>query len=421
MLPDGRSILLVAQFSPPSFVVAARRVAGMTKYLSRLGYRVTILTSRFSGEASIEGADAVVRTSDLLASSLNWRRRHVRAPAGKASTTSPPSRLESVVVPDVSLVSWLPFALAAAGGLRRRVRPDCVITTSPPQSAHLLGLRLARLGIPWIAEFRDGWRFERPRGDWPLRAQRAIDARLERTVVRRADALVAVTTPIAEDLERRFGRRVKLITNAFDPDDVDGGAPGTDSLLRPERFSIVHTGSMGFTGATARPLVEALRLLRHEAPAVAARLELVFAGLLSTDEAALLERSDLAGLVRCVGSLGRSSVLQLQRAADLLLVVTEGSRRTSVATGKLFEYLATSRPILVLGSETEAARIVLAAKRGTATSADDPRAIAEALRSLVEDGPPALADRDELERYSWRELAAAYGVFVNEVCAAAKP
>jgi glycosyltransferase involved in cell wall biosynthesis len=415
--PDHRSILLVAQFSPPSFVVAARRVAGMTKYLSRLGHRVTVLTSRFSGEGPIEGAEAVVRTSDLLASSFNWRRRHVKTPVGRAATTSPPSRVESLVVPDVSLVSWLPFALAAAGGLRRRERPDCVITTSPPQSAHLLGLRLARLGIPWIAELRDGWRFERPRGDWPRRAQRALDARLERSVVRRADAVVAVTSPIAEDLERRFARRVTLITNAFDPDDVDTGGSGVDSLLDPERFSIVHTGSMGFTGASARPLVEALGLLRDEAPEVAAGLEVVFAGLLSTEEARLLERPDLAGIVRCVGSLERSSVLDLQRAADLLLVVTEGARRTSVATGKLFEYLATSRPILVLGSQTEAARIVVAAKRGTATSADDPGAIASALREAVERRLPPAADRDEVERYSWPRVAAAYAALVDEVCA----
>jgi hypothetical protein len=414
--PAGRSILLVAQFSPPSFVVAARRVAGMTKYLARLGYRVTVLTSEFSGEGPIEGAAAVVRSPDLLASSLNWRRRHVKTPAGKAATTRPPSRLESVVVPDVSLVSWLPFALRAARGLVRSEPTDCVITTSPPQSAHLLGLRLARHGIPWIAELRDGWRFERPRGDWSLHAQRSLDDRLEQKVVRRASAVVAVTRPIAEDLERRFGRRVALITNGFDPEDADSPA-AADPLLDPGRFSIVHTGSMGFTGASAKTLVAALRLLREQAPEVAARLEIVFAGLLSTDEARLLESPDLNGLVRCVGSLERPSVLQLQRAADALLVVTEGARRTSVATGKLFEYLAASPPIVVLGVETEAARIVLATRRGVATSADDPQAIFEALRRLVEEGGSPEPDRAELERYSWPGLAAAYAAVVDEVCA----
>jgi glycosyltransferase involved in cell wall biosynthesis len=412
-----RSVLLVAQFSPPSFVVAARRVAGMTKYLSRLGYAVTVLTSEESGDGPVEGAAEVVRTSDLLASSLNWRRRRVRVPA-KAATASPPSSLESVVVPDISAVSWAPFALRAARTLVRRERPDCVITTSPPQSAHLVGRLAARRGVPWIAEFRDGWRFERARGDWPLRAQRALDDRLERTVVLRAEALVAVTSPIAVDLEGRFGRSVELITNGFDPDDVDVGRQERHPLLDPERISLVHTGSMGFTGGTTRHLVAALRRLREEAPQVAARLEVVFAGLLSTEEMELLGSPDLVDSVRCVGSLEPASVLQLQRASDVLLVITEGARRRSVATGKLFEYLATSRPILVLGSETEAGRIVVDAGRGVATPGEDPAAIASALRQLVEEGLPPLADRELVERYSWRDLAAAYAAVIDGVCAA---
>jgi len=174
---------------------------------------------------------------------------------------------------------------------------------------------------------------------------------------------------------------------------------------------------MGFTGGTTKPLVEALRLLRHEAPDVASKLEVVFAGLLSTDEAELLESPDLAGIVRCVGSLERASVLQLQRAADVLLVVTEGARRRSVATGKLFEYLATDRPILVLGSETEAARIVLATRRGEATAADDPRAISAALRRVVEENLGLLPDLDELGRYSWPVLARDYAALVDRVSA----
>jgi hypothetical protein len=413
----GRSILLVAQFSPPSAVVAARRVAGMTKYLARRGDRVTVLTSAISGDGRIEGADAVVRTRDLLASSLNWRWR--RTGDGGAATPSPPSRLELVVVPDVAVVSWLPFAVPAARRLTREGRLDCLITTSPPRSAHLLGLRLSRRGVPWIAELRDGWRFEPPRGDWPLAAQRALDDRLEAAVVRQADAIVAVTSPIAEDLERRYGRPIDLITNGFDPDDVQlDGARGGDSLLDPERLSIVHTGSMGFTGGSTRSLVNALRLLREEEPEVAANLEVVFAGLLSSDEAELLGSPDLAGIVRCIGSLERPSVLQLQRAADVLLVVTEGASRRSVATGKLFEYLATSRPILVLGAETEAARIVASTDRGAATSATDPREIAATLSRVVEDDWRSRAHRDGVERFSWAELAGTYGALVDRVCAA---
>jgi glycosyltransferase involved in cell wall biosynthesis len=244
--------------------------------------------------------------------------------------------------------------------------------------------------------------------------QRALDTRLEREVIRRADAIVAVTSPIGDDVQRRFGRRAELITNGFDPDEVrDGG--DDDFLVDPQRFSFAHTGSMGFTGASTRHLVEALGLLHDEAPQFTNGLEFVFAGLLSTDEAELLGTRRLAEIVRCVGSLERSDVLRLQRAADALLVVTEGAKRPSVATGKLFEYLATSKPILVLGEGTEAARIVVASGRGVATSANDPRAISEAIRRTVQDGRRSLDDRQGLERYSWPQLAAQYAAVIEEV------
>ena len=121
-------------------------------------YSITVLTSVASGQGPIEGAERVVRTADALASPLNWRRRHFEAlGGGSGAVYATPSRLESVVVPDLALAGWVPFALSRALRLTRGQRFDCVLTSSPPQSAHLLGLALRRRGVPWIAELRDGW------------------------------------------------------------------------------------------------------------------------------------------------------------------------------------------------------------------------------------------------------------------------
>jgi glycosyltransferase involved in cell wall biosynthesis len=108
-------------------------------------------------------------------------------------------------------------------------------------------------------------------------------------------------------------------------------------------------------------------------------------------------------------------VLALQRAADWLLVITEGDRRKSVATGKLFEYLAAGRPVLVLGNGTEAARIAADAGAALAVSAADPRAIAEGLQQVHES---AVAPRSpgNVEQYSYTVLAARLGELIEDVC-----
>jgi len=401
-----KRVLLVSQLAPPSGLIAARRIAALTKYLSRQGLELTVLTSRLSGEGPIEGAAEVVRTPDLLASGLNWRRRQLEVLSeGAPGDYGRPSRLQSLLVPDPAAVSWLPFALPRARRLVREREYDVVLTTSPPQSAHLVGGALARRGLPWIAELRDGWTFQPPRPDWPLAPLRALDRRLERTL-RGASAVVGVTGPIAADLQERLGVPAHVITNGVDPEELPGGS---GPPLDPARHSFVHTGRVEVTGASLGPLLAALRSLGPESA-----VEVVFAGPLSSDEAAELGSEDLSGLVRVAGNLDRPTTLALQRAADTLLLVTEGARRTSVATGKLFEYLAADKPILVLGDETEAARIVAETGTGAATSATDPAAIAAALTRAAE-GNGFQPDTAALAQYVWPALSARYAELIESV------
>jgi glycosyltransferase involved in cell wall biosynthesis len=204
-------------------------------------------------------------------------------------------------------------------------------------------------------------------------------------VLSQADAVIGVTSPIVEDVRARLSLDAELITNGYDPEDVPPDPKEPDPLLSPDRHSLVHTGRLSLSGVSLERLLDGVRMARED-PATHG-LELVFAGSLAEEERRLLAAPDLAGAVRFVGWLERPRALVLQRAADTLLVVTEGAGRPSVATGKLFEYLSAGRPILVLGEETEAARIVSQVGSGFAVSASDPREIADALRRLVLDPP----------------------------------
>jgi glycosyltransferase involved in cell wall biosynthesis len=401
----GRSILLITHFYPPSEMVAARRPAGFAKYLERLGHRVTILTSRAWGAENVPGEPAteVVRTRDLMDSGLNWRRGQLEAWTGAgpaadySAEVSWPAR---VVVPDVALLTWLPFVVAAGRRLARRRRFDCVLTTSGPESVHLAGLALARSGMPWIADFRDGWGFESLH-DWPTAPQWALDRRLEEAVVRRADGVCAVTQPIAADLSERVGVDAWTITNGYDPDDA-ATAEGVDGLLDSGAHSILHAGRMASSQRSPAPVLEALRRLDRDSPEVAARVRLVLAGPLTSAEREMLDDPALRGRVQLLGSLPRPRVLGLEQAADSLLLLTAGSRRGE-ATGKLYEYLSAGRPILVLGDRTEAARIVADAGAGIAVAADDPGAVAGALERLVAgDIAPTAAP----EQYGYPAIAA---------------
>ena len=364
---------------------AARRAAGLTKYLARAGHSVSVLTSVMSGSGPISGAAHTVRTRDLLVSPLNWRRSGLAALQGDAQATvaAAPSALAAWAVPDLQLLGWTPFAIARAIGLARREQLDCVITTSPPASAHLIGLALRSYGPAWIADFRDGWTFESQRPDWAHPWLGALDRRLEREVVQRADAVSAVTQPIADDLAERFRRPVTTITNGFDPESVEVADEDGKGHLSSDRRSLVHTGTLSYGGRSIQPLVEAFRILHSTSQGAADALEIALVGPVTDAERDAVNRAGMSHAFSLPGSLPHDQTLAVQRAADGLLVIT-GPGQTGVATGKLYEYMAAGRPILVIGDDTAAAQIVERSGAGIAVARDDPTALAHALRRFAE-------------------------------------
>jgi glycosyltransferase involved in cell wall biosynthesis len=401
-----RTILLVAHLAPPSPLSAARRSAGFAKHLGRRGHRVVVLTSKLSGDGPVEGAARVVRAGDLMTTRLNWRRGSFDALQGTAQGAAPPpSRLEHVVVPDLALVSWIPFALPRALRLARSERFDVVWTTGPPQTTHLIGLALRRLhGIPWVADVRDGWRFERHHTEFPLAAQRRLDGWLERKLIGGADALTAISEPLARDARERLGQpRAVCLSNGFDLDELEplAGSP-PDGVLDPHRHSLLFTGRIGYVGRSPTPLLAGLRALRDTDPEAAAKLEVLFAGPLRDDERAEIEAPDLAGLVRTLGSFDRETTMRLQRAADALLLLT--TDQASETGQKLYEYLAADRPVFVVGDRTEAARVVEAAGAGLAVPLRDPAAIAAGLARVAR-GEVSGGDGSIARRFDYSVLA----------------
>lgn len=411
-------ILLAAYYYPPLNSIGARRPYALAKWLRRRGHEVTVLTSVNAGRGPDDAPSRLVRTRDLLATGMNWRGESHDVVTGRSDATwdPGPGLWGSIFVPDVQLVSWMPFAVGAALRLQRRGGFDAVVTTSPTEVVHAVGLALQRRGVPWVADLRDGWRFEAPREEWPLAAQRRLDGALERLVVTRADRVVTVSEPLSEDLRRRHGVAAETIANGFDPDDVAADAP-PPGAIDPAKLTLVHTGGLGME-RTLRPLLEGLARLAREDPSIRDRVELVLAGQQTAEQQALYAEPAFAPFVRHLRFLARPDALALQRAADVLVLVTSGTR-TGEVTGKLFEYLAAGPPLLVLGAGSAAGRIVEQAGAGLVVPTRDADAAEGALRRILAGDVPS-ADRAAAARYAYPALAARYEGVLEQAIASAQ-
>ena len=381
-------LLLVAYFYPPCRDTGALRPASMSKWLARLGHEVAVLTTSAYGEGEVEGVD-VVRTADAQ----RWRARRQGGEVGSMfdadSYTGRPHPLSRVLVPEPLVAAWAPFAHRRALKLVRERSFDAVITTSPPESAHLIGHALARRGLPWVADVRDAWTFEPLRPAFPTGLQRRLDERLERRWLGAADTVICVSEPAAEDLRRRRIADPVLIPNGWDPELSDTEAPAGDELFDRKRASLLYTGRFGSYGRDPAALVEGMKRLAARHPDAAAKLELVIAGPLTEAEAELFAADVSPARIVRAGSVPRERALALQRAADVLLLIAQPAR-SQLLNIKLFEYLAAGKPVLALAAGTEAGRVVEEIG-GQAVRADDPEAIATALARVAdrELAPPA--------------------------------
>ena len=280
------------------------------------------------------------------------------------------------LLPDAS-VTWLPTAVPTAVRLVRREGIDAVITTSPPNSMNLIGAAVKRLtGIPWIADLRDSVvgnadvRFN----SRAVQAKEKVLQQVVRLIARSADAVVAVSEPIADEV-RAFdpAGEVRVIPNGCDFDDFAGL-----EYRSGERFRFSHTGSF-FGKRDPRPFLSALAASGLED--VVAR----FAGDFKAADREWVEQLGLGDRLELLPYLPHREALELQRdsEANLLLLPEAAGRGRIVPSGKIFEYLAAERPILAaVPTDGAAADLVRETGAGVVVAPDDERGLREAILGL---------------------------------------
>ena len=396
-------LLLVTYYFPPSGGAGVQRTLKFTKYLRAAGVEPVVLTVEAGAYPSLDpslAADVppgvrVVRTRALdpfgLYGALTGRSRRDAVAVGSIETDSAAQRAAlwlraNVFLPDAR-VGWVPFAARAARRLARAGEVDAVLTSGPPHSTHLVGLRLQRelrrRGLPWIADFRDPWTGINFAGELPMTAAaRALDARLERRVLRAADAVVTVSPTWARELEAKGGLgpgAVRVIENGFDPDDFppddvppggaapgEGGAGGT--------FELTHVGSL-YGSRDPAALWQAAAALRARGEADGLRIRLV--GRVDEAARASLRRYGLGDVVREDGVVSHAEAVRAMRRAGLLFLSIEPvANAAGILTGKLYEYLASGRPVLALGPpDGDAARLLRRVGAGSVVAWGDAEAV----------------------------------------------
>ena len=260
---------------------------------------------------------------------------------------------------------------------------DLIVSTGPPQSMHIIGMKLAReTGLPWIADFRDPWtKIFYFKHLSMTRATERWHRRMEKRVLDEASVVVAVSPLVQQEFQNMTQTPVELITNGFDECDFEQGAPDQSWVSHPDPdqatnidldqksrlaaggpdkdFVITHTGLFAADGnPTTLWKVLAAKCTKDEE--FRKHLRIRFVG--KTDDAILeaVRAEGLAGHLTDMGYQPHAVAIREQRTASLLILpLRKEPEYRAVLPGKLFEYLASWRPVLGIGQPDGAMSMIL--------------------------------------------------------------
>jgi len=365
-----KKVLVIAYYFPPLGMGGVQRVMKFCKYLPQFGWQPVVLTVKNihyyakdpTLEQEIRGLK-IFRTESLDPARINAKLPGKNnTPEFQLRTNFPPRSFQSLGVhlmreiffPD-SKILWLPFAVREGAQIIEKENIDLIFSTAPPISSHLIAHLLKKhYHLPWVADFRDYWSSSdyipthTPLHCWMYR-------KFTHSIIASANGIIAVSSPIIETINSENPDTTALfevITNGFDWEDFSSIQP-----RKFTKFTIIYSGNLNPL-RSPEPFFRALSLLFRENPQLPEKISVIFLGQHFDIDLSHLP-DDIAESISFISYLPHRQSLEYLLGADLLLFLLAPQSAPGVVTGKIFEYLATQKPILAIMPEHVAAKDIV--------------------------------------------------------------
>ena len=416
-----KKLLLITYYWPPSGGAGVQRWLKLSKYLALQGVEVHILTvnPKKASYTTIDKSllkdvhqNLIIHTTDSF-EIINYYSKIVgkkNVPSAGFSNVNNNSIIQKTVnslrsnlfIPDPRK-GWNKYAYKKALQIINKHNINTVITTSPPHSTQLIGLKLKKSSnINWIADLRDPWTdiyYYHLLGHSKL--SKSIDKKFEKSVIEHSDKILTVSKGLSEifqsksDLEA--SDKIIIMPNGYDPDDFNKQLP---KIKKDNHFVISYTGTIS-NQYEPDVFFNALKNIK-----TSKNIKLQFVGSISSD---LIDSIKSLGIeLEIIPTVPHDEIVNYQQMADaLLLVIPKVSNAKGILTGKLFEYLASKKPIIaIVPEESDAREIIEDCKAGICFTRNESKKLQIELERLIHSTQPKISpDQMKVESFSRKNQA----------------
>lgn len=355
-------ILFVVTAFAPKNVIGSIRPSKIAKYLIRQGHQVTVLMPPVPENepqdpllkgGEMDQVDRVLVSYGSAYGKIRQRYKDSKA-AAPAMQTPQGKGFKLFLRFAYTTLSDMLWANRAKSVLKQRFKKDefdAVISSYPNVATHWVAAYARKNGLAkrWVADFRDPMVYE-----WQPGFQRLINRFLQRRVEKRADAVTVVAGDIMQKFPLADERGVlHWVSNGFDPSDLSAldDKPKTSLSFAGEKDQLIFAYAGGLYGGKRdlSALFSALGALIQKGVFKKEDLVFRFAGSDLEILRGFARPFGLEDIIVSLGRVDRQTALFMQQSSDILVICSHNTKQDQgILTGKAFETLMLSRPVLTL-------------------------------------------------------------------------
>ena len=393
-----KRVLIITYYWPPTGGSGVQRWVKFAKYLPSLGWQPVIYTPEnpeqlavdHSLEKEIPEGVEIIKTHITEPYELYKKFLHKSGHTKEAVEVNPVNAQNKSLAQKAAM--WVRGNLFRPDPRCLWIRPsvkflkkyleehpvDLNVSTGPHQSMHLIGRRLSmQTGLPWIADFRDPWtKIFYFKHLSMTKATERWHHRMEKKVLDDATAVVAVSPLVQQEFQAMTQTPVELITNGYDECDFSGEKE-TAAAGGPEKdFTITHTGLFAADG-NPTVLWDVLAEKCNKDENFKKLLKIKMIGKTDAQIISSIKDSGLGENLIDMDYQPHAAAISAQRTASLLILpLRKEPEYKAVLPGKLFEYLASWRPVLGIGQPDGAMSMILnTTKTGVVLNWEDRKSV----------------------------------------------
>lgn len=361
-----KKVLIITYYWPPASGPGVQRFLKFSKFLPENGWEPIIITVKNGSYPAVDEtllADIpetinVIKTKTMEPFKIyNMLRgkKGKKVEVGMGNIKDPDSFSKkffnyirsNYFIPDAR-VGWNKFAYKAAKKVISLNNIHAIITTGPPHSTHLVGLKLKEnLSVKWIADLRDPWTtiaYEK----YLKRNKKSEDKNqsYEKEVIIKSDLTLVVSEGMkTEFILKHKCNSVKVIPNGFDLEDL----PQVQDTFKTQKFKLCYVGNFKISQNTVN-LWKAIKDLMQEESGFTKDFRLSITGNLNSKIKQSIEENNIIEVVDIHPFVKHQEAVDIMFNANLLLLpIPQAENNKLILTGKIFEYLASQNPILGIG------------------------------------------------------------------------